>query len=106
MLLMNRTLFSRQSWMGLILGCLSVPAHGAVGLEAPPPSSVSALALSDAFAAVVDQTKGSIVSVLSEKVLKPKRGEFSLPFNDPFFRHFFGNAPESPMIPKGPVAGL
>jgi serine protease Do len=86
---------------GLVIGLAFVFAIGRSALAAPPLSeSVTAPAreLSRAFEAVAARVKPAVVSVYSEKTVKLRRGGQSLPFDDDFFRQFFG--PGVPGDPK------
>ena len=96
----------RQNLFRVVLAGLV--ASGSTVLAAPIPQNVTgpAIALGDAYAAVIDYTKGSIVSVLSEKVVKFRNDQSPFPFNDPFFRQFFGAQPMPPHSRGVPVSGL
>lgn len=75
----------------------------------PPRLANEAVDLGNAFAAIIDQVKGSVVSVLSEKMIQLRANEFGNPFDDPFFRQFFGDdhsgEPRHPHHPFGAPEG-
>lgn len=69
-------------------------APAARGLAPAPVHDPSpAIELGNAFASIIDQVKGSVVSVLSEKRVKLRGDEAGNPFEDPLFRQFFGGGP-------------
>jgi serine protease Do len=92
--------------IGALAGLAVVLATGPCGSTAwagsPPPLSDSATApareLSQAFEAVAAQVKPAVVSVYSEKTVKLRGGDGATPFDEDFFRQFFG--PGSPGQPK------
>jgi len=86
---------------GLVIGLALVLGTGRWAAAAPPLNeSVIAPAreLSRAFEAVAARVKPAVVSVYSEKTVKLRRGGEFLPFDDDFFRQFFG--PGVPGDPK------
>lgn len=105
---------------GSTIGFFILPAYSAVTSQVPAVSAsamTQATELGNEFATIIDQVKGSVVSVLSEKMVKQRRDESGFPFDDPFFHQFFGEGPsggashsERPGQPNAmrgvPVAGL
>ena len=67
-----------------------------------PGVTAPARALGDAFAAVAAHVQPAVVSVYSEKMIKFHRPEFEFPFEDDFFKQFFGQRFQVPQqgIPK------
>jgi serine protease Do len=64
-----------------------VTAPPAFAADQSNPALATARQLNDVFVSVAEQVRPSVVSIYSEKVIKLRRPEFNLPFED-FFRYF------------------
>jgi serine protease Do len=83
---------------------LAVTGHSAPP-AAPPPLTAAVIApakaLSDAYVAVAAHVKPAVVSVYSEKMVRAQAPGSGFPFDDDFFRQFFGQpSPQRRPAPK------
>lgn len=96
------------AWKILAIGLflISTFVYGATPSQIPESTIAPAEALSNAFASVADHLKGTVVSILSEKMVKSRNQQFPFPFEDPFFRRFFGVPPQQLRPRQVPISGL
>jgi serine protease Do len=85
---------------GVAIGTFVIFACRAASSVAPPPPSpevvAPAQALGGAFAAVAAYVRPAVVSVYSEKMVNVHAPDQFLPFDDEFFRRFFGDQGQMP----------
>jgi S1-C subfamily serine protease len=88
--------------VGFLAGGGLSPRHGVADDSMKPqpwtPEQQAAVnnlrTFSDGFAAVAESVVPSVVTITSEKVIRPAQSPLQPFANDPFFRRFFGNPQE------------
>jgi serine protease Do len=87
--------------VGFLAGGALTPGHGGADSPKPAPwtpeqkAAVESLqSFSQGFAAVAEAVIPSVVTITSEKVVRPTRSPMEPFANDPLFRRFFGNRQE------------
>ncbi len=76
----------------IVLICVIVPASVIGAQKTVPPEAVKRInSLSDALAQVVDVVRPAVVNISTVGTATMNENPFGDQFNDPFFRHFFGD---------------